>query len=142
MLFSMFLLSFCKLYAAPAIYLICLSTGKLTLHMKAPIPRLICINRFTYKVLIVNIKKKIFWAIQFPKMVQNIVVHKIRTSGDETCFYTTCSLAPVGDENMTVYLRYLTSIKLPACLELYASHPFPHVFNAKGASKIHIIYFK
>ena len=114
--------------------------------MKIAMPSVICIIRFNYIVLIVNIKKRsccqsnlLTWLRIFNAQVINLDMKSVfyyfpksRISGDETCLYNTNTMAPVGDENSVVFLKYLTSIELSRCPEFYASHPIPYVVSAKG----------
>ena len=46
-----------------------------------------------------------------------------RTLTDGNCLYNACSLALVGNENLAVYLRCLTSLELHANAAFYSDHP-------------------
>ena len=56
-----------------------------------------------------------------------------RTLADSNCLYNACSLALVGNENLAVYLRCLTSLELNTNAAFYADHPLIEYQHKNGA---------
>ena len=56
-----------------------------------------------------------------------------RTTGDGNCLYNACSIALCGTENLTPYLRCLTSTKLFVNCLFYVKYPILEQQHNKGA---------